>query len=660
MHRLYLLPQRLFVVALTGALLFTIVPAQASTTLNEMRVAYREADLLLNQKKVNSWLKRKAALKQYPLYHYLILKEVRATHTQYSDSQIDRIISRVDVPLPSGFSRWWLNRILSHKDWNLVLKYFAGSKNTETQCAYALAMLRSKPGEQASPYVEALWLVGRSQPDQCDPLFERALQTGMIDDSLIWQRMLLTSRRNQPKMTAYLSGLLRSKEVKQWGNQLNQVHRNPKSTIKKNLSKWVESSYGRDLIKYGMVRITRKNPKNGAEFWQSLKNRNPDAISRLAETEREIAQILGWRRHKSAYKWLARLPESLQDQSILELMARNALATENWSGVLNSISLMPAAEANRPGWNYWRARALHQNSRHKEAEAILVSLADRRDFYGFLAADQMGLDYNLWQAGKSFDSSNFRSLIKKEPAVARIREWLALRKPYNARRELNHLTNSRNGDSDFWLQASELFHQWGWYDGAIRSAYTSGKHDQIDLSVTYPSPYLNNVRREAIRSSVPEHWIYGIMRQESLFIHDIRSGADAIGLMQLLPSTARRVAQRNGLKRPSRKDLSNASLNIRLGVSYFRSLLDRTKGNPVNSLIGYNAGPKRIKQWKSSIKASDPAMFVESIPFTETRNYIKKILVNFIIYEEIHNSEHTRIRDYLETSDAQLASSTYE
>lgn len=660
MHRLYLLPQRLGVAALAGALLFALVPVQASTTLNELRVAYREADRLLDQKKVNAWLKRKATLKQYPLYHYLILKEVRATHSNYSNSQVDQIISRVDVPLPSNFSRWWLNRLLRHNDWDLIVKYFEGSKNTETQCAHALAMLRSRSSEEALPYVESLWLVGRSQPEQCDPLFERAIQVGLIDDELIWKRMLLTTRRNQLKMTKYLSGLLRSSEIKRWGIHLNEVHRNPTSTIRKNLSTWVKSPYGRDLIKHGMVRKTRKNAKNGAAFWRDLKNRHPDVISQLAETEREIAQILGWRRDKSSYKWLAGLPESLQDNSILELMARNALATENWRGVLNAISLMPDKARNRPSWNYWRARALQNIGNQQEAKAILVSLADRRDFYGFLAADHVGLDYNLWQVGKSLDISSSRSLIKTEPAMARIREWLALRKPYNARRELTHLTSLRNGDSEFWLHAAQLFHTWGWNDGAIRSAYASGKHDQVNLSVTYPSPYLNNVRREAIRSSVPEHWIYGIMRQESLFVHDIRSGAGAVGLMQLLPSTARKVAKRNGLKQPGRKDLSNASLNIRLGVSYFRSLLDRTNENPVNSLIGYNAGPKRIKQWKSAIRVSDPAMFVESIPFTETRNYIKKILVNFIVYEEIHNSEHARIRDYLKYPDTLLASSTHE
>jgi len=238
-------------------------------------------------------------------------------------------------------------------------------------------------------------------------------------------------------------------------------------------------------------------------------------------------------------------------------------------------------------------------------------------------------------------------IVEAEPGLARIREWLELRKPYNERRELRHLRSIRKGDSEFWSQAANLFHQWQWHDGAIRAAIASGRADQLPIDLTHPSPYLSSIHSESKRSAVPKHWILGIMRQESHFIHDIRSSAGAIGLMQLMPSTARNVAKRNGLKRPSKGDLSRASLNIRLGTTFFRSLLDRLQGDPVRSLVGYNAGPRRVSQWDTILRASDPAVWVETIPFTETRNYVKKILVNFIVYEEIHTAKHAKIRDYL-------------
>ena len=660
MPRLCSLLKRLCIVALTGSLLFVAVSAKSSVLLNEQRTQYLEADRLLNQKKVNTWLKKKPRLKDYPLYHYLILKEVRATHARYSNKKIAEIATRVDVPLPGNFSRWWLNRLKNQNEWDLIVQHFGDSTNTETRCTYALAMLQSKSREEALPYVESLWLVSRSQPEQCDPVFERALKSGMIDDDLIWQRILLTAKRNQHGLTKYLKGLIRSREVRRWVDRLDLARRKPNSTISKNLSKWSQSPYGQDAIELGMTRMTSKNPDAGAKLWRTLKRKNPDAVARLARTERQIAQILGWRRHAQAYEWLAGLPESLQDIKIQRLRVRNALAKENWTGVLDSIAQMPDDEAQLIEWVYWRARALQATGKKKEANTILNSLAGERNFYGFLAADQLDIGYDLTPRGVTYPTDEFHALLEKEPGIARIREWLALRKPYSARRELTHLYDKWQGDSTFWLQTALLFHAWGWHDGTIRAAYKSGQHNDIQPSVTYPSPYINYVRLEAMRHGVPQHWIYGIMRQESLFVHDIRSGAGAVGLMQLLPSTARQVAKRIGLKRPSVNDLTSAPLNIHLGTTYFKQLLKQLNGNPIHSLVGYNAGPRRANQWQNTIRVSDPAIWVEAVPFTETRNYIKKILVNFIIYENILNSEHARIRDYLQLPHSQHASSGNE
>lgn len=661
MHRLVSLRQQVCGLALISLLLLVAMPTLAGENLNELRTAYLEADRLLDQRKTSAWLRRKAELKHYPLYHYLIIKEVRNTHSQYSNSQISEIVSRVDVPLPGKFSRWWLKRLRDDKDWHLIIKHFANATGTETRCTYALAVMRSKSREVAMQEIKPLWLVSRSQPEQCDPLFERALKKGYIDNDLIWQRILLTQRGNQSGMTKYLTSLLSSQEIKTWADRLQRVHRNPQSVIRKNLTKWSRSPYGRNVITHGMVRLTRKDSDKGVSFWRELKSKNPNTVKHLSETELQIAQILGWRRHQNAYRWLAGLPDSLLDSSLMQLMVRNALASENWPQVLKAINQLAPEDANRTEWRYWRAVALDKTGKRQEAKTILKTLASQRDFYGLLAADQLNLEYSLTPDSQRFNSNQMRALLKSEPNLARIREWLALRKPYSARRELNHLKNTHKDDADFWIQVANLFHNWGWYDGAIRAAFISGRADDLQLELTHPSPYINYVRREAIRSSVPQHWIYGIMRQESLFVHDIRSGAGAIGLMQLLPSTARNVAKRNGLKRPSIGDLSNASLNIRLGTTYFRRLLNQLDGNPVYSLAGYNAGPRRVTRWQETIRASDPAAWVESIPFTETRNYIKKILVNFIVYETIHDLGHSRIRDYLNISEAQLiASSTHE
>lgn len=644
---MYSVPYRWCVIALTGFLWFVATHTHASIDLNEQRSTYLDANSLLNQKKVSAWLKLKPKLKDYPLYHYLIIKEVRATYSNYSNRQIDRIISRVDVPLPGSFRNWWLDRLIARNDWELIIKHYSNSNTTETKCTVARAVAKTGSREDAMRHIEPLWLVARSQPKQCDPVFDYALKHGLIDDDLIWQRILLTSQKNQSNMTKYLSGLLRSNEVKKWVKRLTQTHKNPRTMLRRNINQWSQSHYGRQVITYGMVKITRKDSDAGYAFWQELKSRELETVKRLTDTEKRIAQILGWRRHHHAYSMLANLPESLHSNSTLELMARNALARENWEQVLNAISRMSDSDAQRIEWRYWRARALDETEHRREAVELLTSIAEERHFYGFLAADQLGLPYNLSQTGLNSVSRDQGSQLETEPAIARIREWLAFNKPYSARSELTHLRKKRAGQSEFWTQAAILFHTWNWHDGAIRSMFASGRSSEFEITLSHPSPFLKVVRKEAIRHRVPEYWILGIMRQESLFIHDIRSGAGAVGLLQLMPKTAQNVAKKNRLKKPSRNDLSKVALNVHLGTSYFRSLLDQTEGNTVHSLVGYNAGPRRIKQWKKMIPAKDPAAWVESIPFTETRNYVKKILVNFIIYEKIFTTQHARIREYL-------------
>ena len=214
------------------------------------------------------------------------------------------------------------------------------------------------------------------------------------------------------------------------------------------------------------------------------------------------------------------------------------------------------------------------------ANLIWSRLSTNYSYYGFLAADQLGLPYTIHQPVPSIRLNHTADIAMLEPAIPRIREWLVMNKPYYARRELKRLKSARKNDSDFWHHVANQFHLWGWHDGAIQASYRTDR-TQLQMNVTHPSPYARIVRKESIRHGVPEQWIYSIMRQESNFIHDIRSDRGATGLMQLMQSTARITANRSGLKRPSVYDLQRAELNIRLGVAYFKRLLDQTDNNPI-------------------------------------------------------------------------------
>ena len=638
------------------ACLLVVPPAQGSSSLTELRKSYIEADRLLNRKRVGQWLKLSPELENYPLYPYLRLKEIRVTQSQFTNSEISQIISEMEIPIPNRFKSWWLNRLIARNDWDLISLHYGNSSNPELQCKHTQALIKTKQYEKADPAIRKLWLVGHSQVKQCDKVFEFALKKGVIDDDLIWQRILLSKASSRQSMTKYLDGLLRSQDLRNWVTQLNLTGSHPQTRIERNLLKWSQSKYGQDVIHYQFTRLAKRDLSNTATFWQRLKIAYPETIAELPQVEKTLAKRLAWRQHQDAYEWLSGLPETYRDKSILHLMMRSALATENWDGVLSTIRLMSEQEANRSEWKFWQARAFYETGDESTAKQLWSEIAPEHSYYGFLSADRLNLDYSINGLVAQVALSKAAEVAIAVAGVQRIREWLALSKPYNARRELNQLKDTQ--PKEFWLYAAILFNAWQWHDGAIQAISRSGQYASFELDVSHPSPFIETVRRESVRYGVPEHWIYAIMRQESRFIHDISSGAGAVGLMQLLPITARQTARRQGLNRPSRGDLVTASVNIRLGVAYFKQLLDSMNGNPVFALAGYNSGPRNSKLWQNSSRVSDPAIWVETIPFTETRNYLKKILFNFVIYESIHSSSYVRLRHYLPVPETQQATST--
>ena len=638
------------------ACLLVVPPAQGSSSLVELRKSYVEADKLLNRERAGQWFQLRPKLENYPLYPYLRLKEIRVTQSQFTNSEISQIISEMEIPIPNRFKSWWLNRLIARNDWDLISLHYGNSSNPELQCIHTQALIKTKQYEKADPAIRKLWLVGHSQVKQCDKVFEFALKKGVIDDDLIWQRILLSKASGRQSMTKYLDGLLRSQDLRNWVTQLKLTDSHPQTAIERNLLKWSQSKYGQDVIHYQVTRLAKRDLSNTATFWQRLKIAYPETIAELPQVEKTLAKRLAWRQHQDAFEWLSDLPKKYLDKSILSLIMRSALAAENWDGVLSTIRLMSEKEANRSEWKFWQARALYETGDESTAKQLWSEIAPEHSYYGFLSADCLNLDYSIDGLVAQVALSKAAEVTIAVAGVQRIREWLALSKPYNARRELNQLKDTQ--PKEFWLHAAILFNVWKWHDGAIQAISRSGQYASFELDVSHPSPFIETVRRESVRYGVPEHWIYAIMRQESRFIHDISSSAGAVGLMQLLPITARQTARRQGLNRPSRGDLVTASVNIRLGVAYFKQLLDSMNGNPVFALAGYNAGPRNSKLWQNSSRVSDPAIWVETIPFTETRNYLKKILFNFVVYESIHSSSYVRLRHYLPVPETQQATST--
>ncbi len=628
-------------------LLVPLYPAQSAlalTDLTELRITYKEAERLLSQRKFSAWRKLKPKLQNYPLYPYLQLKELRAKGSKTRNSEVVKYLSKADMPLTPDFSNWWLNRLYKERNWELIVDHYADHKTIHSRCRYAEALYRSGKRQAALPVIEDLWLVGRSQDKTCDTVFGLALKSGLISDQLIFERLMLAYPRNR-SLGKYLIGLLKSSEMKQWAQRLTRVTRNLRSEFQRNAKSWSQSKVGRDLIRFTIARLRLKDPKVAAREWAGARDSLSMSDDEKALIERDIAISLGTRHNPLAYEWFASLLKSAHNESSVEWWARTAILTENWHGLREAIATMSDAAAQRSIWKFWRAHALEKLGKSKEAREIWKDLSVSSDYYGFLSADLLGLEYSQVSMTSHHSVANhFDS--KNHSAIARILEFLALGRYYSARSELYAL--SEVNDDEFWWNASNLFHQLRWHDGAIRAFRRTSNPDSQSIDLLYPRPYLSIVREASMQHSVPSQWIYGIMRQESLFVPDIKSGAGAVGLMQLLPSTAKSEAKRQELKAPTKRGLQNPKTNIRLGTGYLKRVLSRFDGNVVFALCGYNAGPSNLGKWRKSSTAKDALAWVETIPFRETRRYVKLVLANFIIYERLLEPNNSRITDYLD------------
>ena len=254
-------------------------------------------------------------------------------------------------------------------------------------------------------------------------------------------------------------------------------------------------------------------------------------------------------------------------------------------------------------------------------------LAVEASYYGFLAADRLGIDYAIRDESPTY-SSQQKILMSSDIEAVRGREYLLVGLPADARRAWRRFSQSLEGDD--LVAAASLASDWGWHDRAIiEIGRTRFKRF---LPLRFPMPYRDKVFEVAKHSAIDPAWVYGVIRQESTFIADIRSPSGAVGLMQLMPKTARFIARKMGRSVRTR-DLIDENISISLGVHYLRNVMDRFKNHQVLATAAYNAGPSRVKKWLPIDQPVAADIWVDTIPIIETRRYVRAVMAYTTIYE---------------------------
>jgi soluble lytic murein transglycosylase len=323
------------------------------------------------------------------------------------------------------------------------------------------------------------------------------------------------------------------------------------------------------------------------------------------------------------------VPASAYDERLHEWQVREALARSDWPAALAAIRAMGAEQRADSRWTYFEARLLELTGDKAGAQAAYRRAAQIPEFHGFLAADRIDAPYALcpWLP---HDSDAAKAAIARDPAIVRAMGLYRIDRSGWAQREWDDAL-SRFDDSQRRL-AVEVAQDNGWFDRAV---FALGKTpDERRLyELRFPLHHDATIRREAAKNGLDPAWVAAEIRAESVFNPGARSGANAMGLMQVLPGTGMQVARRLGLPWGGAQSLYDPDTNIILGTAYLRQVLDKYGDKPYFAIAGYNAGPTPLQRWQSQRPGMDPDFWIETISYKETRDYVARVLAFSTIYD---------------------------
>lgn len=622
----------------------------SANTLSQQRAQYAQATKVIGKKNSLASLQQaKSSLVGYPLYPYLEYEILAAQVSSAQKTNIQRFLTRyADTPVASKLRRRWLEHLRGADDWKNFLQSYRDDAGVDKDlaCYYQYARYRSGAQQDALAAALEIWQVGKQYPASCDRLFEILAFRGLITEEVAWQRYAAAILSGEYRLGNHIEQFFTSPHYKVLAKRYAALARNPELLADPNL-------------------FSRQTP----ETLLAIEH----AINRTAKTD-AVKALAHWNRYRQAYGFAPlsqeRVTQSLVtglyqqghpavalkylDDSVafaggelLEWRLRLALKDGDWTGIASWIDKIPAQLREEPLWRYWRARAMVMvGNSPADGEAVVAAfreLSTQRNYYGFLASGWANSAYQMQSVPPIGKEQIDR--IATLPAMARIRELLYHHERAAAAAEWDFAVKHLGREEV--RAAAHVVQRWQWYQQAIMAMAKVNYLD--DLEVRFPRPFKTDFEKNARATEVPPNLLFALARQESAFNPSIISPAGARGLMQLMPATAREVARKKGVSPFVANDLDKPAVNVRLGSFYYRQMLDRFDNNRILATAAYNAGPGRVSRWLDETDGKLPFdVWIETIPFKETRNYVQNVLTFSVIYD-YHLGTRRKMLDPWET-----------
>ncbi|WP_232411579.1 MULTISPECIES: transglycosylase SLT domain-containing protein [unclassified Methylophilus] len=563
-----------------------------------------------------------------PLLPYLQYWQMILTMDQLSYTQVQVFLQENNESLLSQRVReLWLKRLGRVQFWDQFIEmraqmpmYYSindvGNQCYQVQAGIAL--------DDPNAYEDGkkLLLAGKDLPADCQGMLEALQQVGVLDEKLLltlYRDALFSNKTSLAKVLVKRSSKTDAGLLK----QIDDMAQNPAQALKKGGIQ-ERSPYARALYMYAIHRQAKADLGVAKTSYQKYSGLLDNDEKQLAQAYMALEAA---RKHEpEALQGFGKVNAALLSSEQWEWYARTALRQQDWGTVLKVINDMPAVLAEESTWRYWKARALIAKGQVADANQILAKLSQERHFYGWLAAEDLGPVVSEPMATYQPSDEEVRQ-FSKQPAVKRMEALFDVEARYEARLEWMYLLEAL--DDPTRIVAAQYGLLKGWYDLAVLAADKTSRTHNFELR--YPTPYRDYLQKASRSRAIDEAWVYGIIRQESRFMHYAKSSVGAGGLMQVMPATAKWIAKKLGWSSYNDGMLHDIDTNVNLGTYYMRYTLDTFNGQEVMATAAYNAGPSRARRWAANAPL-EGAIYAETIPFSETRNYVKKVLANAHMY----------------------------
>ena len=591
-----------------------------------------------------------AALEGYPLLPYVEYWQLKLRIDEMPSTEVRAYLSKYPGSyLADRLRSDWLKELGKRRDFatfDLELAPLVGD-DAEIRC-YTLASRLMRRDDTAFDQNNQYWLEPKELPDGCNIVAVEAIARERLTAKHIWQRARVLLEAGQTSAARRTLGFLPP------ADRPDEKLLTVAATEPAKLLSRPPDNLGvrpiREMVMFAIVRLARTDPRTAAEYvGSSLGQKLPPGDR--AYLWGRVAYEASKRLIPEAAEWYARAGDADFSDEQLAWKARAGLRAGDWAMVASAIDSMSVAAHVDPAWSYWYGRSLAVQGKAEGARAYYLRIAGQPEFYGMLASEELGQAIQLPAPPPAVTEANVLR-ARNNPGIARSLELFRLGLRTEGVREWAF--SIRTMDDAQLLAAAEVARRLELYDRAINTAdRTTGVHD---FKVRFLAPFRQTYRAQAQAFDIEEAWLYGITRQESRFISNAKSSAGAQGLMQLMPATARWVAQKIGVQlSPGR--VIEVDTNVTLGARYLKLVFDDL-GHPVMASAGYNAGPGRARRWRD-VKPLEGAIYAESIPFGETRDYVKKVMANTVWYAALLDGRTASLKSRLGVVPAKAVSDRF-